>query len=442
MISQLSYDQQQNYKNLQAYDATKENYDETPDKVSRFSIKAKEIEVVRHEDSYDDITLKHPSLYVGKFKVGSFADTDFSYDHSNKMVQYLGPDIGSNRGYGGMYAGPGWDFHMGRGSLRISPILSYGSPGFWSSNGETGKQVSNGLGFGGLVHYRDIDTTVDLGYNSHVGSPVFYADRRVFGDATHFMAAYNDVYQNGLLGQTEHPNYIAQLTDYRVLKDFSKFQLTSFESIGYAKDNFYPNFQQTYFVESTGKSPQTLGRAQLQFQVANTAPLLRIGKVASFGMRAQLLTAAYTSSDFIALGRIGPTMTLNLFNSRLQTSMGYTLSHTVGKSPFVFDSYYGGAQNLSVNNLFRINKFLSIGNSGSFSLNRDNAKKALAVGNMMYMLVGPTDVKATIGYDFINSRSYFGFNYYPGPKNTVVNFDKMNIIQPTNYNNPSVGSSF
>jgi hypothetical protein len=283
---------------------------------------------------------------------------------------------------------------------------------------------------------------VDLGYNSHVGSPVFYADRRVFGDATHFMASYNDVYQNGLLGQSEHPNYIAQLTDYRVLKNFSKFQLTSFESLGYAKDNFYPNFRQTYFISATGKSPQTLGRAQLQFQLANVAPLLRVGKVASFGMRAQLLTAAYTSSDYIALGRIGPTMNLNLFNGRLNSSLGYTVSHAIGKSPFVFDSYYGGRQNLSVSNMIRITNFLSIGNSGSFSLNRDNAKKALAVGNMMYMMVGPTDIKATIGYDFINNRSYFGFNYYPGPKNTVVNFDKMNIIQPTNYNNPSVGSSF
>jgi hypothetical protein len=159
-------------------------------------------------------------------------------------------------------------------------------------------------------------------------------------------------------------------------------------------------------------------------------------------MRAQLLTAAYTSSDFIALGRIGPTLSMNLMGGRLQTSMGYTLSHSIGKSPFVFDSYYGGAQNVNMNNLVRVNKFLSIGNSGSFSLKRDNAKKALAVGNLLYMMVGPEDLKATIGYDFINSRSYFGFNYYPGTKNSVVNFDKMKIIQPSNYTQPGVGSNF
>lgn len=442
MMNSLTYDQQQTYQQLQNAKLGDESFDESPEKLSRFSIKAKEIDVIRHTDGYDDIVMKRPSLYAGKYKLFTFPTTDFSYDEPNKNIQFLGPDIGSYRAYGGAYAGPGWDMHVGRGSLRVSPFVSYGSPGFWSSNGKSGKQISNGLGVGGLIHYRDPDTTLDLGYNSHVGSPVMFGDRRIT-DSTHVMASYNDSYVNGLLGQTERPNYIAQLTDYRILKQFSNFQLSSFESIGYARDNFYPNFRQTYFVEAgKDKSPQVLGRAQLQLQLQNTAPLLRFGKYASMGMRAQLITSAYTSADFVALGRIGPTLNLNLFESRLQTSLGYTVSQTIGKSPFVFDSYYGGAQNLSMNNLVRINKFLSVGNSGSFSLNRDNARNALAVGNSFYMMVGPTDVKATIGYDFINRRSYFGFNYYPGANNTVVNFDKMTIMQPTSFNQPGNTAKF
>lgn len=433
LFNQLTIDQQETLNKLQTFDASKDNFSESPDKLSRFSMKARDIEIVRHKDGYDDITLHHPSLYAGKHKLFNMPDTDFSYDNGAKSFQYLGPDVGSNRAYGGAYAGPGWDFHLGRGSLRVSPFASYGSPGFWSSNGKDGKQISNGLGVGGIMHYRDPDTTVDVAYNSHVGSPILFADRRIYGDSVHLMVSHNDIYQNGLLGQNERPTYIAQLTDYRVLKQFSKFQLSSFESLGYAKDNFYPNFRESYFISSQGKSPQTLGRAQFQLQLQNTSPLFRFGKYAAVGMRAQLLTSAYTSSDYVALGRIGPTLNLNLLGNRLQSSLGYTLSHSIGKSPFVFDSYYGGAQNVSMNNLFRINKYMSIGNSGSFSLNRDNAKKALAVGNMFYMMVGPTDLKATIGYDFINSRSYFGFNYYPGPSNTVVNFDKMRVTQPTDY---------
>lgn len=441
-MNSLTYDQQQVYEELESLKRGPGNFEDTPDKVSRFSLRAKEIEVVRHGDGYDDITLKKPSLYAGKYKLFTLPNTDFSYDEPSKNIQFLGPDVGSYRAYGGAYAGPGWDFHMGRGSLRVSPFVSYGSPGFWSSNGKDGKQIKSGLGLGGLVHYRDSDTTVDLAYNSHVGSPVLFADRRIT-ESTHFMASYNDGYVNGLLGQMERPNYIAQITDYRLLKNFKKMQLTSFESIGYARDNFYPNFRETYFVKADGgKSPQVLGRAQLQFQLQNTAPLLRVGKFASVGMRAQLITSAYSSADFVALGRVGPTLDLNFFDNRLQTNLNYTLSHSVGKSPFVFDSYYGGAQNLSMNNRIRINRYLSVGNSGSFSLNRDNAKNALAVGNMIYMQVGPTDVKATIGYDFINMRSYFGVNYFPGAKNTVVDFEKMRIMQPTNFNQPGQVSTF
>jgi hypothetical protein len=441
MTNQLSYAQQQLY-GVGPNGATNAppqvaNFDDSPDKVSRLSLKAKEIEVVRHEDNYDKITLKHPSLYLGRFKLLNMPDTDFSYDSDSRNVQYLGPDIGSYRSYGGAYAGPGWDFHVGPGSLRLSPVASYGSPGFWSSNGKDGKQIKNGLGFGGIAHYRDPKTTIDLAYNSHVGSPIFYGDRTLFG-SVHLMASHNDLYTNGLLGQNERPTYIAQLTDYRVLKNFNKFQVTSFESLGVAKDNFYPNFRENYFVSSKGGDPQTLGRAQLQLQLSNTAPLLRFGKYASLGMRAQLLTSAYSSGDFLAMGRIGPTLNMMLLNNHLQTSLGYTVTQSIGKSPFVFDSYYGGAQNVSLNNLFRVNKFLSIGNQGSYSLNRDNARKSLAVGNMMYLLVGPQDLKATIGYDFINSRSYFGLNYFPGNKNSVVQYDKMRIIQPDNYAQPGM----
>jgi hypothetical protein len=442
MRSQMSLTQQETLQKFQDFSATKPDFDESPDKVSRFNFKAKEIDIVRHEDGYDDINLKHASMYLGQHKLFNFPDTDYSYDQTNKSIQYLGPDIGGYKAYGGAYAGPGWDMHLGRGSLRVSPVASFGSPGFWSSNGQTGRQIKNGLGFGGVAHYRDSDTAVDLAYNSHVGSPIFFADRRIFNSNTHIMASYNDVYQNGLLGQSEHPNYIAQLSDYRVLKDFKNFQLSSFESAGMARDNFYPNFRESYFVAAKNTTPQTLGRAQLQLQLQNTQPLLQLGKYASFGLRAQLLSAAYTSSNFIALGRIGPTLTLNLLGNRLQTSMAYTLSHSIGKSPFVFDSYYGGAQNVSINNMIRINKYLSLCNSGSYSLNRDNARKALTVGNLIYMMVGPQDFKASIGYDFINARSYFGLNFYPGPSNTIVNYDKMRITQPASYNTPTAVSKF
>ena len=129
------------------------------------------------------------------------------------------------------------------------------------------------------------------------------------------------------------------------------------------------------------------------------------------------------------MARLGPTMNLNLLQGRLQSNMGLMVGRSVGESPFVFDSYYGGSQNFNMTNMFRVNKFLSLGTTSSFSLKRDNAKGALAVGNSLLMMVGPTDVKATLGYDFITRRSFFGVNYYP-KNNTVVDFEQGHIIQP------------
>jgi len=434
MISQLSYQDRLLYESIDQAKAEPPNFDDSPEKTSRFNLKAREINMVRNEDGFDDITLKHSSIYAGKYKLFNMPDSEFSFDGKTNNIQYLGPDIGSYRAYGGAYAGPGWDMHVGPGSLRFSPIVSYGSVGYWAPNGRSGKQINSGLGVGGILHYRDSKTTADLSYNTHVGTPILFADRVITGN-THLMTAYNDSYVNGLLGQTERPTYIAQLTDYRVLKDFKRLQLTSFESAGFAKDNFYPNFQERYLVSNSGfNDPRTLGRAQLQLQVNNTAPLFKIGTVLSLGMRAQLITAAYTSGDFLGIGRIGPTLNLNLLDKqRLQTSLTYTVSHTMGKSPFVFDTYYGGKQNVSVNNIFRINKNLSIGNQGSYSLQRDNARNSLVVGNIIYLLVGPQDLKAQIGYDFFNRRSHFGLNYYPGVKNTVMNYDTLRVNQPVDF---------
>ena len=86
-------------------------FDESPEALSRFSLKAKEIDVKRGADGYDDITLKKSTLYAGKFPIFKMPEVDLSYDEEAKQIQYLGPDIGSYRALGGAYAGPGWDFH-------------------------------------------------------------------------------------------------------------------------------------------------------------------------------------------------------------------------------------------------------------------------------------------------------------------------------------------
>ncbi|MBY0405946.1 MAG: hypothetical protein K2X66_18735, partial [Cyanobacteria bacterium] len=407
------------------------NFDDNKASISSLQLKVKEIDINRNEGGYDKIDLKFPSLYAGKYKLGGIADNQFSYDEVNKQYQYLGPDTGVNYNLGGAYWGPGWDFQVGRnGSFRFSPIVSLGTAGFQSTNGKDGKDKGFGPGIGGIVHYRDPNTTADLSYSSRAGTAVFFGDRKIT-ENTHLMASYNDFYQNGLLGQLERPNYIAQVTDYRILKQFNNFMLTSFESAGVARDNFFPTFKNSYFVNANTPDPQTAGRLQLQAQIANIRPLLKIGNHVNFGLRGQLIGHAYTTGDFYGIARVGPTLNVNF--TKFSSQIGYFQSMVTGQSPFVFDSYFGGAQNLSLNNSFVVNKYLMVGMSQSLNLNRDNARNALAVANQLYFMVGPPDVKMQIGFDFVNKRSQFSVNYYPGSKNTVVNFDKLKMYQPNSF---------
>lgn len=411
------------------------NFDDDKKSISRFQLRAKEITIHRGEDGYDAVDMKWPSVYMGKYKLASMPANEFAYDEVNKQFTYLGPDIGANAGYGGAYLGPGWDFRLGKGSMRISPMVSLGDPGFQTTDGKKGEDKGFGPGFGGIAHYRDPDTTIDLAYNSRVGTPVLFADRRLIGDSVHFMAAHNDFYQNGFLGQKERPNYIAQITDYRVLKQFNNFLVTSFESLGYARDNFNPNNSSSYFVAPTSLDPTSAGRLQLQAQIQNIKPLVQLGNHLNFGVRGQVAAHGYTSGDLLGIIRGGPTMNIN-FN-KLRSQVGYFQTASFGQSPFVFDAYIGGSQNLSLNNQLIVNNYLMVGMHQSLNLKKDNARNALAVGNDIYFLVGPQDVKMQIGYDFINKRSHFGIQYYPGGKNTVIGFDKLKLYQPENYSGKS-----
>jgi hypothetical protein len=431
MMGAMSPEAREAFERSRSLDMETLDFSDDKASTSRFRLHAKEIEIRRGEDGYDEIDLKWPSLYMGRFKIATMPHNEFSYDEESKVMTYLGPDIGANPAYGGAYLGPGWDFRLGRGAVRFSPIVSLGDAGFQTTDGKNGEAKGFGPGFGGMVHFRDPDTTIDLAYNSRVGTPVMFADRRLIGENVHLMAAYNDFYTNGLIGQMERPNYIAQLTDYRVLKQFKNVMVTSFESIGWARDNFNPTNRTEYFVNPTSSDPTSGGRVQLQAQIQNVRPLIRLGDHVHFGLRGQVALSGYTSGDMLGILRGGPTMNVNF--KRFNSQIGYFQTMTHGESPFVFDAYFGGARNVTMNNFVRVNEFLSVGLSNSFNLQRDNATNSLAVGNTVHVLVGPKDVKMNIGYDFISKRSSFGINYFPGSGNSVIGFDKLRLHQPENY---------
>lgn len=404
-------------------------------KKSRFAMKMREVDVYRDANGYNQVIGRWPSVYYKNHKVFTLPSTEVSYDEPTGSMQYLGPDIGYDPDYGGMYFGPGWDFRAGEhGSVRVSPLVTYGGAGRRTRSGSTFTKPTTGPGVGGIVHYRDPRTRVDLAYNSNVGEPVLLGIRKLFDGKTNLITSMNEDYISGFMGY-ERPRYGAMLADTRKLAEFGKFRLDSYESMGYFKDEFYPTFQKNFFVKPKGAEPIYAGRAQLQAQFRNTEPLLRVGRVLDFGLRADVALAGYTTGDFAGLIRGGPTMNLHLGN-RLNSSIRYFYAARAGETPFVFDSYYQGRQNVTFNNTLRVNDFLTVGMRSSVSLLKDNARNSLFTGNALYMLVGPKEVKMNLAYDVVRKRSYFGLNFYPGQGSQNVDFDKMRVFQPENYSNP------
>jgi hypothetical protein len=408
-------------------------------KSSNFSYKMKQIDIYRDANGYNRVIGRWPSVSYKGHKLFTMPSTEMSYDEPSQTMEYLGPDIGYDPDYGGFYGGPGWDFRAGEhGSIRVSPLISMGGGGRRIRGGSTYERVSNGPGIGGVVHYRDPQTRLDFGYNSHIGNPVLLGTRKLFDGKTRLLLSANEDYTGSFLGY-ERPHYGAMISDTRKLAQFGKFRVDSYESAGYFKDEFFPNNNKNFFVQpkSSDAKPVYAGRVQLQAQLRSTEPLLRVGKVLDFGLQGDIALSGYSTGDMIGLIRGGPTMSLHL-GDRFYSTGRYYYAATAGDTPFVFDSYYRGRQNLVWSNQVKINNYLSLGLRSDMNLTRDNSQNALLTGNAVYMLVGPKEFKLNLAYDVVRKRSYFGLHFYPGSESRGVEYDKMRIFQPENYSNPVV----
>ena len=412
---------------------------------SNWSIKAKTINITRHEDGIADLQLEKASLHWKGHKLLRLVADEYAYNEATGEIDYLGPDLGYDPDYGGFYYGPGWDTRLGQGFFRFSPIASYGGTGRRRRGGSRFEKNGIGPGLGAVAHYRSEDLLVDAAYNTRVEQPVLWLERKLFDGKTRFQAGVNNDYTNGFLSY-ERPGAVVQLTDQRKVFENKWTRIDTFGSIGAAKDDFFPNNERNFFVDasdisnSNGRNlseldPATAGRIQLQARIRNPKPLFKRGTWFRAGYQAQLASAAYTTGDFVGIFRFGPSVRFR-YKNRLSSGLRYMHAFSAGKSPFIFDSYYLGRKSMNINNSVRINDFLSVGAWHILSLDKDNSRNALFTGNALYALAGPKNVKFNVAYDFVRKRSYFGINFYPSGKETAIDFDELNMISPTNFRAP------
>lgn len=399
---------------------------------SPYALHTRTVTIRRKKDRYDDISLSRVSAEVTAkgHSLGWLPkpSLDFGYQEDERFLTYLGPDIGYQQDYGGFYAGPGWDARVLKGWLRFSPIVSYGGGRrLTGSNGEA-DSVDSKFGLGILTHYRSPHNKTDFGYSSTMREPIFLMQQDLFGrQQTRLRVGVNQEYYNGFFG-VERPRQVAEVTDLETIDLSRNLILRTYVSAGYAKDNFFPNRQRTFFVTPTSGEPVSTARIQLQGQLRTREPLLYMGNFGALGALAQGRLAGYGTGDIYGVFQGGPY--LNMVVGPTFTQLRYFYAQEVGETPFVFDTYYRGRNNFQTINTLDLGKHVTIGALHSFNLNQDNARNDLLVDQKFFVTTGSKNLKFTLAYDIVQKRSYFGITLNPDGGDVVMNFDTMNMMQP------------
>lgn len=396
-----------------------------------WDLKVSKLLVRQYPDNYERIDLKWPKLYFKNVPLLTVPDLDFGVDRDSGRFDYLGPKIGFDRDLGGFHAGPGFDFRLGPGMVKVSPLATWGQGINRESDGSFASEDSAfGLGLNAL--YMDDNTLLQFARTTQNNYNVGYAERRIFDGRTRLLATLNKTYSGGLLTGLERPAYSLQVTDQRPLFRGKLLTLHSYASAGFFKDEFNPTNDTTFFVNRPATGPAEEGRLLSQLLLTNTRPLFSLGNVLDFGFMAQMVNSAYTSGDFQNVLRGGPTINFH-YKDRFMSQAYLAATRVTGDTPFVFDSYFLGNQSLSWNNALRLNKYITVGARQDFDLSKTNAQDDSIVGNVVYITVGPPDVKLHVGFDVVRQVTYFGLNFYPSSGSNEMKFDEGEIYRPQPY---------
>jgi hypothetical protein len=391
----------------------------------KFSVKA--VSIIQHADQYQTIDLKSPRVTYKNHKAFKLPNIDLGQDQTTSRIDYLGPDFGYNRDLGGAYLSPGFDFKVGRGALKLSPMLTYGDGLKRNDNTLETKQGAIGAGVLGL--YNSQNLTVLAGRTSANNYNVLRAKYKLPIQGFSLLASQNTLAGTNYLVQ-ERPSYSVQGEYSRRFGTGKLFGGIVTNGAGVFKDDFFPFNSQARFVSPPRPAnPYTAGRWMTQVVVRNQRPLVKIGNFAEIGAAAQFSNAFYTTNDNLTVFRAGPT--LNFFYKNIFMSQtDYSIGHVGGNSPFVFDSFFLGKQTLTTNNALRLGPYVMLGARQIFNLKKETPTEESIVGNVLYATIGPKHLKFTLGYDALYKITSWGVSFYPTAGETEISYDKARIFRP------------
>lgn len=372
----------------------KEKYDE------KYIVKAKEI-VIDAKNEHDVVTIKNADIYLKNIKVASSGKLRLITNKEQQFVETNTPEIGFIRQLG-TYIGPGFAFGAPfGGALKVTPFLNI---------------FEGAVGVGGMARYRNDSNWTEFAISSVDESKTILRGKQKLGDDFSIQYGMNGYMDEWFLG-----NRVAGKMAELVYRK------------AYTLDDIGVRFQHRLSGGIAQDFKSDWSTARVRWMGQADKPIWYYGddvnnRYAVFELSTQTAATAYGNGDVMGILRFGPR--LRTETDRWLQTIGYFYTAKHGDTPFIFDRYMYGTNNLYLTEGLKLNKYLSVMWSGSLALNKDAWDGKMMQENRFFVMVGPEDVKFTLGYDTVRERTLFNCFFTLGTKNTELHFKKLYIKNP------------
>lgn len=381
---------------------------------TKLRIVASDIKINARKD-HDTVQIKDAEIYHNDKYLFSFPSFTA---HTNKEQEYFEanyPEFGSQSRFG-MFAGPGFVFDAPFGSVvKLIPLVNY----------------KDDFGIGGAIKYKTAFNETNLMYGT--GSDIFFLKgRQKLDDNLSLQYGSNAYMDEWFLGR-RMPKYLAELVYDKgtTIKDFvaegKDLTFRNRISGAYAHDGEWNMSSEN--IQSSG-----VGTMRFRYMAEAEQSLYKYEdtekrKLLELSLVTQGSAAVYGTGDTQFIGRIGPRIH-SQYKYWMQ-DIAYFVSGYSDHTPMpVYDMYRYGHSNIRIREAIRLNKYITVGWSGSITLTNDSPNGELFQENTFMVSLGPDDLKVNLGYDFMRKTTYFTVAVMFDTKGTTVEFDKMEIKNP------------
>lgn len=385
---------------------------------SQYKVKVSNI-IINSDKRLESIEIRKAQVYRGDKKLFTLPWIRLYTNKNHDFVDGDFPEIGS-RSQLGMYIGPGWVIKLPYGSiLKIAPIATY----------------KKKFGIGGFARFLSGTNRTEVGYGtSH--SKFIMRGIQELDDNLQLRYAVNDNMNEWFLGARK-PNYGANLVFHKSYnhKDFilkgMDMKFTQDASFGLFKDFGHDK----QYKKLEGRGITTIrGRYMAEVEqilLSHRDPQKLIS--AYLSIVGQGSAALYGNGNTQFIGRIGPR--IHTQYKRWMQDIGYFMAAYDDNTPIpVFDAYRYGKSNAYVREYLRICKYLTLSWFGSLTFSDDRWNNSIFQECAFFVSVGPDDLKLNFGYDVFRENAYVSFSVALDPKGTVVDYDRLEIKNPENFN--------